>query len=220
VKLLQIRGIAASCTILSYTTLSYTTISSTNSSNCKLQNCKTASRARQFHNCNGNNERLPGIAINIAINQNVRFMCSTNCKKLNLSTALFSNPIHLTPPQPHIPISVRNSRRGLRISYLWVIWVCFRCRCYCCCCCCSLSLHRLKAFIITNCVNIGTPSKSLCIFVSPSSMDSFALRLSIVDMWVGVAAAIVAINEIHIYKTKLSFQYNEILYVLRLYARS
>lgn len=29
----------------------------------------------------------------------------------------------------------------------------------CECCYCSLSLHRLKAFIITNCVNIGTLSR-------------------------------------------------------------
>lgn len=51
-------------------------------------------------------------------------MCSTNCKKLNLSTALFSNPIHLTPPQPHIPISVRNSRRSVdlvSLGYLGVL---------------------------------------------------------------------------------------------------
>jgi len=142
--------------------------------NCKLQTASLL--ARQFHNCNGNNERLPGIAINIAINQNVRFMCSTNCKKLNLSTALFS--IHLSSANSQ-PVSVRNSRRFVaRPPYriFWATWVCS------CCFCCSLSLHRLKAFIITNCVNIGTPSKSLCIcffcISHPSSMDSFALRLS------------------------------------------
>lgn len=70
--------------------------------------------------------RLPGIAINIAINQNVRFMCSTNCKKLNLSTVFFLFPLYSTPsPSCSSPLrlvssssffgalSVRNCRRLL-----------------------------------------------------------------------------------------------------------
>jgi len=179
----------------------------TNSSNSKLQTASLL--ARQFHNCNGNNERLPGIAINIAINQNVRFMCSTNCKKLNLSTALFS--IHLSSANSQ-PVSVRNSRRFVaRPPYriFWATWVCS------CCFCCSLSLHRLKAFIITNCVNIGTPSKSLCIcffLYLPSKFNGFVCSPSefFVDTYTFVGGCgwpgeIVAINEIHIYKRNWVF---------------
>lgn len=131
----------------------------------------------QFHNCNGNNERLPGTAINIAINQNVRFMCSTNCKKLNLSTAPF--------PIPHLSAALGSLSKCEKLSASYQHCICisrlFGCAVAGCeYCCCSLSLHRLKAFIITNCVNIGTPSKSLFI----CKFNGFVCSPSEFSVWV------------------------------------